>query len=85
MKNEKLIGARNLIDTIRDDPYIDGRTFSRVKRHIEEAEDAMKHGRWIANNKGQNNWVECSECNTIGSPFWRCCPVCEAKMDLKEE
>ena len=39
------------------------------------------HGRWIAHNKGQNNWVECSECNTVGSPFWKCCPVCEAKMD----
>lgn len=39
------------------------------------------HGRWITHNKGQNNWCECSECNTVGSPFWKCCPVCEAKMD----
>ena len=40
-----------------------------------------KHGRWITHNKGQNNWCECSECNTVGSPFWKRCPVCEAKMD----
>ena len=39
------------------------------------------HGRWISHNKGQNNWVECSMCNTIGSPFWKCCPVCTAMMD----
>ena len=39
------------------------------------------HGRWITHNKGQNNWCECSECNTVGSPFWKRCPVCEAKMD----
>ena len=39
------------------------------------------HGRWITHNRGQNNWCECSECNTVGSPFWKRCPVCEAKMD----
>lgn len=39
------------------------------------------HGRWIYHNKGLNNWVECSRCNTVGSPFWKCCPVCEARMD----
>lgn len=43
--------------------------------------DAVKHGWWISHNKGQNNWVECSECNTVGSPFWKRCPMCEAKMD----
>ena len=42
----------------------------------------QKHGRWIVHNKGQNNWVECSECNTVGSLFWKRCPMCEAKMDL---
>lgn len=43
------------------------------------------HGRWIPHNKGQNNWCECSECNTVGSPFWKRCPVCEAKMDERSE
>lgn len=40
----------------------------------------QRYGRWIPHNKGQNNWVECSVCNTVGSPFWKCCPVCETKM-----
>ena len=52
------------------------------KRGYEKGKaDAVVYGRWIHHNKGQNNWVECSECNTVGSPFWKRCPVCEAKMD----
>ena len=44
--------------------------------------DTVKNGRWLHmfNAKSLNNWVECSECKTVGSPFWKCCPVCEAKM-----
>lgn len=37
MANEKLISASDLTTAIRDDPYIDGKAFARVKRHIEEA------------------------------------------------
>lgn len=33
----KLISANSLITAIRDDVHIDGRTFARVKKHIEEA------------------------------------------------
>ena len=40
----------------------------------------VRHGRWIQGN----GYVECSECNTIGSPHWKCCPVCTAMMDLEE-
>ena len=39
----------------------------------------IRHGRWIQGN----GYVECSECNTIGSPHWKCCPVCTAMMDLE--
>lgn len=39
------------------------------------------HGRWIVRHKGMNNWVDCSECGTVGSPHWKGCPVCLAKMD----
>ena len=60
----------------------------RIKGELVEAHQMavcalvkQKHGRWISHNKGQNNWVECSECNTVGSPFWKRCPICEAKMD----
>ena len=46
-----------------------------------------KHGRWIIRKTGKGRsaiiWVECSECLTSGgSPEWKRCPVCEAKMDL---
>ena len=33
-------------------------------------------GRWIPDG----NTVCCSECKTLGSPQWKRCPVCEAKM-----
>lgn len=44
-----------------------------------------KTGRWIiqSSGKGANamNWAECSECHVCGSPQWKVCPVCEAKME----
>jgi len=44
-------------------------------------DDLRTRGRWIQHNKENDNWVECSECNTVGSPFWKCCPVCTAMMN----
>ena len=44
----------------------------------------IRRGRWIVRNKGMNNWVDCSECGTIGSPHWKWCPVCGCRMDLSE-
>ena len=44
MANEKLISSEKLITAIRDDLHIDGRTFARVKRHIEDAPVVQK---WI--------------------------------------
>lgn len=35
------------------------------------------HGRWIPDG----NTVCCSECKTMGSPQWKGCPVCLARMD----
>ena len=43
------------------------------KADVEE----VKHGEWI---KSVLN-AYCSECKTEGSPQWKRCPVCEAKMD----
>ena len=50
------------------------------------------HGRWIPNIPQKQeritrsplaiNWY-CSECKTEGSPHWKRCPVCEAKMELE--
>ena len=36
---------------------------------------------WVKHNfLGHEQWV-CSGCQTLGSPQWKRCPVCEAKMD----
>lgn len=43
--------------------------------------ELVHYGRWVTVHKGNNNYVECSECRTVGSPFWKRCPLCEAKMD----
>lgn len=58
-------------------------------RHIREAVESIPpveaepvvHAHWIPRHRRVNNWVECSKCNTVGSPFWKRCPLCEAKMD----
>ena len=41
----------------------------------------VRHGRWLPQVVlGQKAW-DCSECKTLGSPYWKWCPVCGAKMD----
>ena len=43
--------------------------------------EPVKHGRWIHKIAlGGYAWF-CSECESIGSPAWRRCPMCETKMD----
>ena len=76
MSTEKQISASDLITAIRDDPYIDGQAFARVKRHIEETPDAVKRGRWVltANEEHSNyRWnvtAECSECQHSKGEIW---------------
>lgn len=36
------------------------------------------YGHWITT---QDNWTVCSECKALGSPQWKGCPVCLARMD----
>ena len=50
---------------------------------IPETECAPE-ARWIMRrDEGQGvTWWECSTCSTIGSPGWKRCPACEAKMQL---
>lgn len=57
------------------------------KKGYTAAKMEEKHGHWIIhrNGKGRSSmmWVECSECMASGgSPEWKRCPVCEAKMDM---
>ena len=41
----------------------------------------VRHGRWLPQVVlGQKAW-DCSECKTLGSPHWKWCPVCGAKME----
>ena len=43
--------------------------------------EPVKRGRWLPQILlGTRVW-DCSECKTIGSPEWKRCPVCEAKMN----
>jgi len=37
---------------------------------------SVVNGRWITHSDGT---TECSKCHTLGSPQWKCCPVCTAQ------
>lgn len=37
-----------------------------------------RHGLWLQ----KNGFCYCSVCMTCGSPEWKRCPVCEAKMEV---
>lgn len=44
----------------------------------EAGRGSVKHGHWIKSR----GIAFCSECLVCGSPQWKVCPVCEAKMDM---
>lgn len=57
--------------------------FTATGGYRERCEDYQKivYGRWVpVPSKVVDRWYECSVCHTAGSPRWRCCPVCEARM-----
>lgn len=59
-----------------------GESYRPAYSKLKKADVApVVHGRWIVRHKGMNNWVDCSECGTVGSPHWKGCPVCLARMD----
>jgi hypothetical protein len=43
--------------------------------------EPVVHGHWVKYNFLGYDQFACSECQTLGSPQWKRCPVCEAKMD----
>ena len=60
-------GASYAIDVVKMAPTIDA--------------EPVKHGVWLPQILlGEKVW-DCSECKTLGSPHWKRCPVCEAKME----
>lgn len=45
----------------------------------EDGKNSGKRGHWI--KRGSTHILfECSECHVCGSPQWKVCPVCEARM-----
>ena len=46
--------------------------------------EVRKHGCWVPQRIAlrRDNHFVCSECQTLGSPLWKSCPVCDTKMDL---
>ena len=55
--------------------------FEDCGNYIPEDVEEVKHGRWLPQMLlGVRAW-DCSECKTLGSPRWKRCPMCEAKMD----
>lgn len=94
MQTKKVIFAEALLLSVRDDPEIDGKNFARFKEHIDNAPDAVKHGRWIDKREipsySNKNIpvVECSKCRclfcdiiNVHSFMYHYCPNCGAKMD----
>ena len=73
-----------VLDVYCDTPDIDlsCEKFEAAIRKIQAADVAqVRHGRWLPQVVlGQKAW-DCSECKTLGSPHWKWCPVCGAKMD----
>ena len=66
--------------------------YDSIEQAITDSEDGVPcdhlievapvwHARWLPQVVlGQKAW-DCSECKTLGSPHWKWCPVCGAKMD----
>ncbi|EGC8431301.1 hypothetical protein H9185_001180 [Listeria monocytogenes] len=60
-------------NTSTEQAYKDG-----YEKGLEDGKrDSVKRGQWI--QKDGVCW--CSECLVSGSPYWKCCPVCETKME----
>ena len=76
-----------VLDVYYDIPDIDlsGEKFEAAILNIQAADvEPVKHGRWIHKIAlGEHSWF-CSECESIGSPAWKRCPMCEAKMDCDD-
>lgn len=84
VKREDVIDA--VLDVYYDNPDIDlsGEKFKVAILKLQRADvTPVKHGMWLHKNTlGEHAWF-CSKCKTIGSPAWKCCPVCETRMDCE--
>lgn len=81
--------VRYHVDIIRRDTGKDASQFYDLVSLLHDLgelkAEQLVRGRWLPMSVlGQKAW-ECSECRTLGSPYWKRCPVCEAKMEVKDE
>lgn len=64
----------------------DYRVFKHIVDYQPTADVAkVRRGRWLPQRLLGEDIVDCSECNTIGSPHWKWCPVCGADMRGKKD
>ena len=75
------IDRETYITIVKDIPMW-GNVAAMIAGSVPAADVApLVHGRWLPQVVlGQKSW-DCSECKTLGSPQWKWCPVCGAKMD----
>ena len=77
-----LSDGRGLCRVIMEDDF--KKAIKKMPKGIIDDVEPVKRGRWLPQIVlGARVW-ECSECKTIGSPTWKRCPVCEAKMNEEE-
>ena len=62
-----LFDPEDIISSIENAPTVDA--------------EPVVHGHWVKHNFLGHEQYACSECQTLGSPQWKRCPVCETKMD----
>ena len=67
---------------INGEEYFEGNTLDILINEQPTADvEEVRHGQWLPQIvSGVKAW-DCSECKTLGSPHWKRCPICEAKMD----
>lgn len=56
---------------------------SGYRNGIEDGKkETEKRLKWVTKTAHGVSWTECPVCMVCGSPQWKCCPVCETKMEV---
>lgn len=88
-----MANGKRLIDAnaLLEDAEMDGAVYANLAgmsdvRFLVDSQptvdaEPVVHGHWVKYNFLGHEQFACSECQTLGSPQWKRCPVCEAKMD----
>ena len=72
-------------DLIVKNPMLHTWKKADLLRAIKESPTAdveeVRHGEWLEQNLCGKTIYVCSNCQTLGSPLWKRCPICEVKMN----